>query len=228
MKWVFLGDSLTWGGYGGRYLDEVARRLPACTLINAGVGGDTVLNLLERLDAALAVQPDGVFVMIGGNDAIAYSQPATRPYYAQSKGVPDGAMTPQQFARTYRDLLERLALAHVPTWVGLPPIEYNPATVAALRDYNRLAAQAARVLNLPALDLMAAFPSTHVPERPPLNLGTITLIGRRIAAGWQDYETERARGGYTFTFDGLHFTPEAARRAGALVASFIAPTHPAT
>ncbi len=223
MKLVFLGDSLTWGGYGGRYLDEAARRLPAYTLVNAGVGGDTVLNLLARLDAALALQPDGAFVMIGGNDAISYSQPATRPYYAQTKGISDGVVTPDQFARAYRALLERLALAYVPTWVGLPPIEYNPATAAALREYNQLAAQAARALNVPALDLLAAFTPAHVPERPPLNLGAITLIGRRIAAGWEDYETERARGGYAFTFDGLHFTPDAARRAGALIADFIAP-----
>ena len=78
MKIVFLGDSLTWGGYGGDFVAEVDRRLPQHTIVNAGVGGNTVINLLNRLDSVLDQEPDGVFVMVGGNDAISYSQPQTR------------------------------------------------------------------------------------------------------------------------------------------------------
>jgi lysophospholipase L1-like esterase len=124
MKIVFFGDSLTWGGYGGSYFNELKTLLPDHELINAGDGGNTVLNLLRRLDDdVLSHQPDGVFVMVGGNDAISYSQPGTRQYYRQVQKIEDGVVMPEQFAQAYRELLTRLQLAHTLVWVGLPPSE---------------------------------------------------------------------------------------------------------
>jgi lysophospholipase L1-like esterase len=221
MRLIFLGDSLTWGGYGGDFVAEVARRLPQHTIINAGEGGNTVLNLLRRLPAVLEQRPDGVFVMVGGNDAISYSQPETRRYYARAQDIPDGVVTPDQFAAAYRDLLMRLQLAHTLAWVGLPPLEYSPPLAEAMRVYNAHARDAAEALNIPVLDLAAAFPADNLRERPALDQDSINLIGTRVRAGWDDYESERKAGGFTYTFDGLHFTPEAAARCGALVADFV-------
>lgn len=222
MRIVFLGDSLTWGGYGGNYVDEVQKRLPDDEIINAGVGGNTVLNLLERLESDVLVrEPDGVFVMIGGNDSISYVQPKTRPYYKQVQKVPDGGVDPDLFAETYRELLYQLQLAHVQTWMGLPPKEYNPATVEAMEQYNTLAAEVARSFNVPTLDLMAHFKPDHIPDRPEIDIGFIERIGKNIASGWKDYQAEQKRGGYVFTFDGLHLMPNAAKRMGELAAEFI-------
>lgn len=221
MRIVFLGDSLTWGGYGGDFVAEVARRLPQHTVVNAGEGGNTALNLLRRLPAVLEQEPDGVFVMVGGNDAISYSQPQTRRYYARAQGVPGGAVTPDQFAAAYRDLLTRIQLARALAWVGLPPVEYSPPLVAAMRQYNERARAAAAALSVPVLDLAAAFTAESVRARPELDQGAINLIGARVRAGWHAYEPERKAGGFTYTFDGLHFTPEAAARCGALVADFV-------
>lgn len=221
MRIVFLGDSLTWGGYGGDFVAEVARRLPQHTVVNAGEGGNTALNLLRRLPAVLEQEPDGVFVMVGGNDAISYSQPQTRRYYARAQGVPGGAVTPDQFAAAYRDLLTRIQLARALAWVGLPPVEYSPPLVATMRQYNERARAAAAALSVPVLDLAAAFTAESVHARPELDQGAINLIGARVRAGWHAYEPERKAGGFTYTFDGLHFTPEAAARCGALVADFV-------
>ena len=100
MKIVFFGDSLTWGGYGGSYFDELKPLLPDHELINAGEGGNTAINLMRRLDDdVLSHAPDGVFVMIGGNDAISYSQPETRPYYKQVQKIPEGVVMPEQFSQ---------------------------------------------------------------------------------------------------------------------------------
>lgn len=222
MKIVFFGDSLTWGGYGGSYFNELKPLLPEHELINAGDGGNTVLNLLRRLDDdALSHQPDGVFVMVGGNDAISYSQPQTRQYYRQVQKIPEGFVSPEQFSQGYRDLLTRLQLAHTLVWVGLPPGEYNPEVVAALRQYNDLAREAARSFNIPVLDLMAEFGAVSVPERPPLDMSYILTIGSREKSGWNDYANAQAQGGFRYTFDGLHFTPESAARAAQLIAAFI-------
>src|SRR5690606_2643265 len=196
--------------------------LPDHELINAGDGGNTVINLLRRLDDdVLSHSPDGVFVMVGGNDAISYSQPATRQYYKQVQKIPEGVVTPDQFSQAYRDLLTRLQLAHTLVWVGLTPAEYNPEVVETIRSYNELASEAARALNIPVLDLMAEFAPSTIPERPPLDMAYILTIGSRQKSGWNEYAKAQTEGGFTFTFDGLHFTPESAKRAAELLAPFI-------
>lgn len=221
MKIVFLGDSLTWGGYGGNFVTEVAHRLPDHTIVNAGEGGDTVINLLERVDSVLEQQPDGIFVMVGGNDAISHRQPETRRYYRRAKKIPDGMVTPEIFAKTYRDLLTHIQLKHVLTWVGLPPIEYNPDVVETVRQYNHLANEAAKAFNIPVLDLMTRFAPTKIPDRPPLNQEVINLIGERSRSGWSDFETERQHGGFTFTFDGLHLMPDTAEQVAEVIVEFL-------
>ena len=68
--------------------------MPEHELINAGVGGNTVINLLRRVDEdVLSHQPDAVFLMVGGNDAISNNQPKTRSYYRQAMGIPKGVVT---------------------------------------------------------------------------------------------------------------------------------------
>lgn len=221
MHITFLGNSLVEGRYGGSFVEAAAAHLPAHTITNAGVSGSTILNIAARLEAVLDGQPDGVFLVCGGNDAISYSQPATRRYYEQAQGVPGGSVPPDVFARTYRDVLLRLQMAHVLAWVGLGQAEYNPAVVAAMAEYNALAREAAEALSIPVLDLTAELVPASILERPPLSVATINLIGQRMRSGWQDYEAERVRGGYTFTFDGLHLTPSAAQHVGESVAAFL-------
>ncbi len=222
MRVVCLGDSLTAGQYGGSYVEALRRLRPDLTLINAGVGGDTVLNLLARLDRdVLAVAPDGVLLIAGGNDAISWSQPKTRSYYKFNKKVPDGIVSPELFARTVRELLERLHIAHILVWIGLPPTETNPTVLAAQREFNALAAEAARSYGVPVLDLMAAFVPDGLPERPDLDMGTILTIGSHMESGWNDYDAAQAAGRYRFTFDGMHLTLEAAERMASLLAAFV-------
>lgn len=223
MKIVLFGDSLTEGSYGGSYFDTLVKLMPEHELINAGVGGNTVINLLSRVeDDVLAHQPDAVLVMVGGNDAISSSQPKTRSYYRQAMNIPEGVVTPEIFEQAYRDLLTRLQLAHIVVWVGLEPNEYNSATLAAVTDYNARAKNIARSFNIPVLDLMEAFPApAPLPDRPDLGIDYILTIGAREKRGWNDYETARQSGGFTFTFDGLHLTPESAQKAAEHIAAFI-------
>ena len=221
MKVAFLGDSLTWGGYGGDFVGEIQRRCPAHDIINSGHGGNTVINLLRRLDDVLAEGPDGIFVMIGGNDAISFTQPETRPYYEHVQKIPDGYVTPEQFEQTYRDLLTQIQIHHALAWVGLPPAEYNPPIVSAFRQYNTSADRVAQSLNIDVLDFMAYFEPESIPERPPLDMKTINLIGQRTRTGWSDYENAKHEGGYRFTFDGLHVMPDAAAKMAELIIDFV-------
>jgi lysophospholipase L1-like esterase len=49
----------------------------------------------------------------------------------------------------------------------------------------------------------------------------ILTIGAREKSGWNDFDKAQKQGGFTFTFDGLHFTAESAKRAAELIAAFI-------
>ncbi|MFW5708963.1 MAG: SGNH/GDSL hydrolase family protein [Chloroflexota bacterium] len=221
MRIIFLGDSLTQGQYGGDFVAEIDRMMPDDEIINAGIGGSTVLNLLDRIDDVIEQEPDGVFIMVGGNDSISYTQPATRPYYSKSQNVPDGVVTPDMFAQAYREILSRLQINHIQVWVGLPPKEYSPKTVASQKNYNCIAADVARSMNIPVLDLMAHFEPLNVKERPPIDIDMIITIGERSASGWDNYEAERERHGFTYSFDGIHITPETAREFAHLIHKFI-------
>ncbi len=221
MKIAFLGNSLVEGSYGGNFVALVAARLPQQTVINAGQNGNTILNLLARLDDLLAQEPDVIFVFCGGNDAISSSQPDTRRYYERVMKVPGGVVTPDQFRTHFRDLLTRIQAAQVVTYVGLSPMEHNPTVAEAMRQYNGIAAELCKALNVPTLDLMKALSPTHIPERPPLSQKTINLIGQRVTSGWKDYAAERERGGYSYSFDGLHLTPETAERVAEIVVNFL-------
>jgi len=222
MKIVFFGDSLTWGGYGGNFVEEVRRLMPEHEIINAGEGGNTVINLLRRLERdVLSLQPDAVFIMVGGNDAISYSQPKTRSYYRQAQDIEEEFVDHNAFKTAYRDLLTQLQAAHVITWVGLEPSEYNPTVTDTLREYNESVREIARSYSVPVLDLMSEFAPDQIPERPPLDIGFILTIGSREKNGWSEFETAQRDGGYSFSFDGLHLTPDAAKLVGARIAEFI-------
>ena len=211
MRIVFLGDSLTWGGYGGTFVDAVQEQMPQHAIINAGVGGDTVVNLRRRLETVLdETEPDAMFVMVGGNDATSYTQPKTRGYYRKAKQLRDGYVSPETFETTYRELLETIQLNFVQALVGLAPTEYSRDLVEAKHDYNQRARQVAEHLNIPILDLDAAFTPANPIERDPIDLNFIQEIGVRSNSGWDDYETERAKWGYTYTFDGMHILPQMA------------------
>ncbi len=221
MKIVFLGDSLTWGGYGGNWVALVAERMPDHEIVNAGVGGDTVWNLLQRVDSLLAQQPDAMFVMVGGNDAVSYAMPDTRPYYKSSKQLPDGFITPEAFEQLYRQLLTKIQLEYVQAFVGLPPTEYNAELVRLRHIYNEAAQRVAASLNVPVLDFATPFIPAQPIEREPISLAFIREIGQRSASGWNDYESERRRWGYTYTFDGIHLMPEAAHAFAERVEAFL-------
>lgn len=222
MKIVFLGDSLTWGGYGGNFVTVVQNALPNHTIINAGVGGDTIVNLFERYESVIEEHdPDVMFVMVGGNDAASYSMPDTQIYYRSNKKVPNGIVTPDSFEQTYRDLLTELQLQHIHTFVGLAPTEYNPTLKTTKHQFNQIALQVARSLNIDVLDLEAPFATDFVPDREPVSLKFIQDIGYRITTGWSDFEVEKEKYGYTHTFDGMHLMPSAAEKMGQIVSQFL-------
>ena len=61
VKVVFLGDSITEGGYWNEIF-------PSVNIVNRGIGGDTTGNVLDRIDQVFKLKPEKIFLMIGVND----------------------------------------------------------------------------------------------------------------------------------------------------------------
>jgi acyl-CoA thioesterase-1 len=71
-KITCLGDSLTWGfPFGPEYSwVHLSSKVLGLTMINRGVNGDTVEDLLSRFDRdVLKEKPSHLFIMAGTNDA---------------------------------------------------------------------------------------------------------------------------------------------------------------
>jgi lysophospholipase L1-like esterase len=186
------------------------------------VAGDTVINLLGRVDEVIAAHsPDAMFVMVGGNDAVSYLYPAVRPYYQSTKKIEGGMVTPDAFTTAYRELLQQIQVQFVQPLVGLAPTEYSLELVQLRDIYHTRTREVAQSLNIPMLDLAAEF-TPHTPiQREAVNLAFIRQIGERSRHGWHDYETERQQWGYTYTFDGMHLTPAAAEQFAAKIVPFL-------
>lgn len=224
MKIVFLGDSLTQGTYGASYVNRVAAALHGHHFVNEGVNGDTSLNLFRRLDAdVLAHQPNAVFIMIGINDALSCSEPGTAPYFRYVKGVRGGRVTPISFRENLRAVLTRLIYAQIPVWVALPPVEYRPETVRALREINQYAAEVCAELHVPTLDLMAVMTPDAVPERPPVKTlpGLWRNLTGRLLLRLRGDEQLKSAGNFTYTFDGVHLTEAGAQQMADHIVQFL-------
>lgn len=68
-----LGDSNTQGTMAYNFVNELSQSMgeEGYEFINAGVNGDLVYNVLNRLDDVIACHPDYVIILIGTNDILA-------------------------------------------------------------------------------------------------------------------------------------------------------------
>ncbi len=222
MKITFFGDSLTQGTFGASYVDKVAADMRGHHFINQGVNGDTSLNLYRRVDKdVIAEKPDGVFIMIGVNDAVSSVEPQSRPYYRFIKCLPHGQVSPVSFRENMRAMLGKLIAAQIKTWVALPPIEYRPEQIKTMRQMNDYAAGLCREFNIPALDLMAALTPKDIPARSAIGLSQYRR-NLLIQLGLdKDFEKHRAAGGFTYSFDGIHLTENGAQQIADLIVPFL-------
>ena len=123
MRVVFLGDSLTEGVDGASYLRALGAlvasdaRPGGVTLINAGRGGDTILNLPRRVAHDVVPHaPDWVVIFVGVNDCRTWYVRRSLPtranlgsvyYFLRRKGI-WRAVTPRRYGHGLRTLIDSL------------------------------------------------------------------------------------------------------------------------
>jgi lysophospholipase L1-like esterase len=227
MRIVFLGDSLTEGREGASYLRMLAEwvagtpDLRGVELINAGVGGDTVLNLARRVERDVAPHdPDWVVVFAGANDCTtallrrAWPTPRTllgRRYFRRSKGL-RAAVTPEAFLAGMRVLVAALRSRTRARVAICTPATYGEAITARpwrlLDRYAEAARQVAAERECALIDLHRRFAAelAATPGRRIRMFGIRAWFMPRTA-----YEARARVRGYRFTYDGIHFTDRGAR-----------------
>src|SRR5258707_7518789 len=223
MRVVFFGDSLTEGTNGASYLRLLAERvlaeqaLAAVELVNAGVGGDTVVNLLRRMERAVVAQaPDGVVVFIGCNDCITWqvrrsllqSAIASRRYFRRHRDVRK-ALSRACFRDGLRMLVDALR-ERSPACIAL----CTPATIGeslTARPWRRLDRYAEVVRFVAAergcdlIDVHAPFAQALASLPPRPRLAPLRGLRARALPPANFEAIARARG-YRLVYDGLHLT----------------------
>jgi acyl-CoA thioesterase-1 len=223
---VCLGDSITQGHIGYAYAELLQARFPAVRIINAGIDGDTTLNLWHRLERDVLVHaPDIVTIMVGLNDfGTEFGEPLSQAYYRLLKKVPIriGIAT---YATLYRAIVERLQRAGcrvvllTPTTLGELP---DTAGQAILDGYADVVRQLAHVYALPLADVRAAF--VHEMRQHPrvgreYHLWMVPYDQWRIRYLGNSYARIAEQRGQRLLVDGVHLN-----LAGAtLVAEVVAP-----
>jgi isoamyl acetate esterase len=227
MRVVFFGDSLTEGTNGASYLRVLAERvraeqaLGAVELVNAGVGGDTVVNLLRRMERAVVAQaPDWVVVFIGCNDCMTWqvrrsllpAGVASRRYFRRHKDVRE-ALSPARFRDGLRMLVDALRERSAARIALCTPATIGESLTARpwrrLDRYAEVVRFVASERGCDLIDVHAAFAEAlaSLPPRPRL----APLLGLRARAlPPADFEAIARARGYRLVYDGLHLT-----RAGA-------------
>jgi len=98
---AFLGDSLTEGWPGAAFFPLLDRRMTAHGLLNRGRAGDTVADLLNRMQYQGLEPVDVAFIWVGANDAVIGAWDAADPGSGWS--WPERLM---RLAGDYEELLE--------------------------------------------------------------------------------------------------------------------------
>jgi lysophospholipase L1-like esterase len=142
---VFIGDSLTeWFDWQERF--------PAYRVLNLGISGETVEELLGRRDRirSRVESPDFIFLMTGINNILSESYDITRPY-----------------AEFVRNLTTWYKGATVVVQ-SLLPVDMPWIKNDTIRTINRYLAEIAREHNAEYLDVYAAFTDANGNPKPGL------------------------------------------------------------
>lgn len=213
---ICFGDSITQGHIGSAYVECLATALPDVEVINAGIDGDTTLNLARRIDSdVIARQPSLVSIMVGLNDfGTAYGERLSRAYYRTLKKVPIAIDIPT-FETLYSGLITRLQRAQIPVVLMTPTtlgeVPDTPGQMI-LDGYVHVIHTLAMRWHVPVIDVRSAFVQamrTNPRPGPEYHLWMVPLDRWRISRG-SSYQSIAQRRGFDLLVDGVHLSAQGA------------------
>lgn len=200
-KIVFLGDSHVHGRIGNDFVTALQTEVPYFEMINLGQNGDTVDDLLQRIDRAKEVLPQQIYILIGSNDVLECDTCSTPP--------PD-------FHEQYKQLVESLTAIAKVYLISIPMMgdKENDVINTKIKAYNDVIANISALSGakyLPLHEKMAATinalkPNKRPYDHPYFSRGLIVgmrryLLGHELSSIAVDY-------GFALTVDGLHLNEE--------------------
>ncbi|MFW9918961.1 MAG: SGNH/GDSL hydrolase family protein [Candidatus Thorarchaeota archaeon] len=233
---LFAGDSLTHGNIGIGYLNLLCeeQQLSGYRYINAGINGDFCWNLLQRMDAIIACQPDVIFVLIGTNDAMADIPIANIRIAQKRKSLPRKPSV-DWFKENLNKVLDRLASetsARV-ILLSIPPIGEDVGSEAneVAKTYSRIIHDLAieRGLEcLPIYERMIEYLQEHpssptYPVRSAMNQMILAMV-RHFAFG-RDWDAIANAAGQALHIDHIHLNSAGAQIIARIVSLYLS-EHP--
>lgn len=229
---VLFGDSITQGGGSYNYVELLVQRLGGAgyRFMNAGIGGDTAYNLLNRLEAVVESQPDALVILVGTNEMQAYLRGGDLPAIMQRfKKLPQ-AVTLEWYLDNVRQIIQ--AVQHTtPARVALCSIpilgeDLDSRPNEAIRMFNRALkalADELQVTYLPVYETMEQVLRAH--QHVPGQAFDEARAGElMLPAIWQhnirgrSWDEVSARNNLVLMTDLIHFNS----RGAAIIADLIA------
>lgn len=218
---ALLGASTIQGNISFNIVDEVARRLPECDLINAGINGNTSAQALARVPEVAACRPDAVVVHIGANDALAMRGSAM----AQNVTV---RPTLDSFAANLSAIVwglapsgARIALMSIQPVGEQPDTEINK-DIGRINEVVRRIAAAENVTYLPLHERLTELLAERGTGRPAADslLPFVRAVVAHLGFGVPLDRIGRFHG-YAVHTDGLHLASPGGLIAADLVEDFV-------
>ena len=230
---VCLGDSITRGQVSANYIDVLAERLSPLDvrLVNAGVNNDLTDNVLRRVPAAAAENPDIVTVLVGTNDVIASLSYRNALFYILNRRLYRWPVLTEGLRNLAKVVRRLKATTHAAIGVASIPVlgeALNGREMQAVRRYNagvRQIVEAEGAAYLPVFEHMDAFlrengrvdglPYNHQSPRE-----TMKLMARRVLLR-EDFDEFSAREGYLLLTDSVHLNCKGADLVADAMESFL-------
>jgi acyl-CoA thioesterase I len=224
-----LGDSLTHGRVSADWVGMLRERMgpDGFVFLNAGVNGETALELGRRLDPVIECQPDAAVLLIGSNDAMGSFHHGDGLLYQKKGGLPSPP-TLAGYSREVEELVGRLKEIPKVAICTLPPLGENPDSevnrhLAAFNEKLRALADEAGLPLLP-LDqrLDSLLQERPAPPERDYRPGR-ERTGPMIKAIWERYalgiawDESAARRGLIIGADHIHL----GERAGGILADMV-------
>ena len=140
---ICFGDSITHGQVSHNYVNILSEKMSkeGLEFINAGVNGNLVYNLIQRLDTIIDCNPDFITILIGTNDANSTLSEKNSARYIKNMALPEKP-DKELFEKNYIYLIKELKKrtnAKI-ALLSLPPVgeDKNHISFQRTKEYSKI------------------------------------------------------------------------------------------